>query len=218
MPGLGGGEVPLLGRKRPRSARHRPTPARQRVLHRRARPAQARLRNLSLNAFGVTLAVEGTQQHQTLNFIGSLTQKVLIGGADFVRLQTLGFTMEAAHPLFGKVTLHLPDIDVSPASILKLGPGGLVETWLQSFNATFERRGDAAGPFTFQTLDVAQWQALLPSYPPPPQGTNPDGSPTGGTLFRVQAPIRLGTVAPSGQKTTYAQLQGMNVNQGHLLA
>ncbi|MGV4985785.1 hypothetical protein ACVB8X_06985 [Streptomyces sp. NRAIS4] len=174
--------------------------------------------NLSVNAFGVTLAVEGTQQHQTLNFIGSLVQKVLIGGADFVRLQTLNLAMEAIHPLFGKVTLHLPDVDVSPSSILKTGPGGLVETWLQSFNATFERWGDLAGSFTFQTFDVAHWQAHLSSYPPPPQGMNPDGSPTGGALFHVQAPIRLGTVTPIGGKSTYAQLQGMNVNQGHLLA
>lgn len=29
-------------------------------------------------------------------------------------------------------------------------------------------------------------------FPPPPQGTNPDGSPTGGQLYKLQAPIQLG--------------------------
>ncbi|MGX1885448.1 hypothetical protein [Streptomyces agglomeratus] len=36
----------------------------------------------------------------------------------------------ADDPLFGKVTIRLPDIDVSPASVLNLGPGGLLQTGL----------------------------------------------------------------------------------------
>lgn len=174
--------------------------------------------NLSLNAFGTTLAVNVPPPMPTLNFIGSIVQKVLIGGQDFVRLHTLDFTMEAHHPLFGKITLHLPDVDVTPASILSSSADGLTETWLESFKATFERNGETQGPFIYETLEPAKWVARnLPQYPPPPQGMNPNGSPTGGALFQLQAPIRLGTVSPSGIKTTYAELQGMNVNQGHLV-
>ncbi|MFI5828711.1 hypothetical protein ACIA6C_15930 [Streptomyces sp. NPDC051578] len=172
--------------------------------------------NLSLNAFGATLAVNLPPPLPTLNFIGSMRVKVLAGGADFVRLQTLHLTMAAHHPLFGTVTLRLPDLDVGPLSILKIGPGGITANWNQSMEATFERSGDTEGPFVYETLDPAKWVAHLTHYPPPPQQTNPNGSPTGGALFQLQAPIRLGTVSPTGKKTPYAQLQGMNVNQGQL--
>lgn len=177
-------------------------------------PAIGQTVTVSVNAFATTLAVDLPPPLPTLNFIGSLAQKVLVGGADFVRLQTLDFTLEAFHPLFGKVTLRLPDADVSPASILQLGPGRLTETWLQAFQATFERQGDNPGPFTYQTLEPAKWVAQLAQYPPPPQGTNPDGSPTGGALFQLQAPIRLGTVSSGGAETVYGQFQDMAANQG----
>jgi len=197
----------------------------------RSLPTIGQTINLSLNAFGATLFVNVPPPLPTLNFIGSMVVKTLVGGADFVRLQTLDFTIEAAHPMFGKVTLRLPDIDVSPASVIKIGPSGLVMTLLQSFDATFERSAaldvplpdarqrskDAEGPVTYTTLSPAKWVANLQQFPPPAQGTNPDGSPTGGALYQLQAPIQLGTIDGSGNKTQYAQLQGMNINVGQLL-
>lgn len=176
--------------------------------------------NCSCNAFGATLFVNLPPPLPTLNFIGSIIVKILIGGADFVRLQVLDHTVEAAHPMFGKITIHLPDIDVTPSSILKLGPGGLLQTMLLSFNITFERCGECAGPFTFTTLNPAQLQASMPlgGFPPPAQGTNPDGSPTGGQLYQLVNPISLGVIDSAGTKTEYAQLHGMNINVGQLLA
>ncbi|MGK5626944.1 hypothetical protein [Streptomyces sp. URMC 123] len=51
-----------------------------------------------------------------------------------------GPSVEATHPLFGETTIKLPDVDVSPASILQpTGPGGLVSTMLTTFDITFER-------------------------------------------------------------------------------
>ncbi|GHE11073.1 hypothetical protein GCM10010339_69420 [Streptomyces alanosinicus] len=150
--------------------------------------------NLTANSFGATLVVNLPPPLPRLNFIGSLVQKVMAGGPDFVRLQTLNFTLEPAHAHFGKVTVVLPDNDDSPASTLALGPTGLVETWVQSFTATFQRQADTPGPFTYH------------------------GSPTGGARFELQAPIRLGTVSSNGEKTVDAQIEGMAVNQGQLSA
>ncbi|MEU7219537.1 hypothetical protein [Nocardia iowensis] len=155
-------------------------------------PAIGRTINLDLNGFGGTLIVDQPPPLPTLDFIGSRVVEVRKGGTDFVHLQTLNFTVEAAHPMFGKITARLPDIDTSQDSVLKLGPDGLVETWLQSMDVTFQRCGDCEGPFTFSTLEPARWTARLSQFPPPPQSTNPDGSPTGGTLYRLAEPIRLG--------------------------
>ncbi|TDU67125.1 hypothetical protein EDD91_8158 [Streptomyces sp. KS 21] len=146
---------------------------------------------MAMNAFGTSLVVPLPPPLPRLNFIGSIVVKVLVGGSDFVRLQTLNFTMEALHPLLGKVTLRLPDIDVSPASILQGGPGGLVETWLQSMDMTIERFGDLAGPFTFETTEPAKASGNLAQFPPPPLGTNPDGSPTGGAFLTAAGPIHF---------------------------
>ncbi len=149
--------------------------------------------NCSCNAFGATLLVNLPPPLPTLNFIGSIVVKVAVGGADYVRLQVLDHTVEAAHPLFGKVTIKLPDVDVNAGSILKLtGLGKLVQTMLLSFNITFERCGDCEGPFNFATLEPAKLVANLLKFPPPAQGTNSDGSPTGGQLYGLQAPIKLG--------------------------
>ena len=173
--------------------------------------------NCSCNAFGASLFVNLPSPLPTLNFIGSIVVKVLIGGADFVRLQVLDHTVEAGHPMFGKITIHLPDIDVTPSSVLKLGPGGLLQTLLLSFNITFERCGDCAGPFTFTTLNPAKLQADMVSFPPPAQGTDADGKPTGGQLYKLLEPISLGTISSSGKKTEYAQLRGMDINVGSLI-
>ena len=59
--------------------------------------------------------------------------------------------------------------------------------------------------------------SVLSQFPPPAQGTNPDGSPAGGQLYQLSAPItlRLPGAGPAGQQ--FAQLQGMNINVGKLL-
>lgn len=173
--------------------------------------------NCSCNAFGATLFVNLPPPLPTLNFIGSIVVKVLVGGLDFVRLQVLDHTVEAGHPLFGKITIHLPNIDISPASILSLGTNGLVQQMLLSFNITFEKCGDCPGPFTFTTLNPAKLVANLLNFPPPPQGMSATGAPIGGQLYTLAAPISLGTVN-GNSKTEYAQLQGMNINVGQLLA
>ncbi|MEU4249085.1 twin-arginine translocation signal domain-containing protein [Amycolatopsis sp. NPDC026612] len=174
--------------------------------------------NCSCNAFGATLLVNLPPPLPTLNFIGSIVVKVVVGGADYVRLQVLDHTVEAAHPLFGKVTIKLPDIDVNAASILKLsGLGQLVQTMLLSFNITFERCGDCEGPFNFATLEPAKLVANLLQFPPPAQGTNPDGSPSGGQLYQLQSPIKLGLPGGDSSSPQFAQLQGMNINVGSLV-
>jgi hypothetical protein len=153
-----------------------------------ALPAVGQVVNLSVNVFGAVMTSVLQPAEQTLNFIGSRVAKVLEGGADFVRLQTLDFTIEAGHPTFGKISMRLPDIDVSPASILQLSPNGLTETWYEAPQITFERSGDLVGPFGFSTEKPLKATATMPSWPPPPQSMNPDGSPTGGVLYSTVQP------------------------------
>lgn len=179
--------------------------------------------HLEMSVFGATLAVPLPPPLPRLNFIGSMVVKVLIGGASFVRLQTLNFTMQSFHPLLGNVTLKLPDIDVAPASILAAGPdGGLRHTWIQSMDMTFERFGDLTEPLTFETTQPAKASGTLPAFPPPPQGTNPDGSPTGGAFLTAADPIHfkpknpLPVGLPLGLSAV--QLQWDGVNEGQLLA
>src|SRR5207302_8822704 len=124
--------------------------------------------------------------------------------------------MEAAHPMFGKITIKRAGADASPQSTLHCGPAGLVHTQSLEFTLTFERCGDAAGPFQFSTLAPAKLVANLAAFPPPPQSTNPDGSPVGGQLYQLTAPVSLGVIDSGGQNTEYAQLQGMNINLGRL--
>ncbi|MEV4190916.1 hypothetical protein [Streptomyces toxytricini] len=164
---------------------------------------------LSCIGFGATLVVDLPPPLPKLNFIGSRVVRVEVGGADFVRLRTLNFAMDAEHPLFGKVTLRLPDIASSPDSLLQLTPNGLTETWTQAMALTFQRSGDVEGPFSYETLEPGKWIANHILFPPPPQEMNPDGSSTGGTRYVLQAPIRYGH-----DSTEAAQLRGFDVNQG----
>jgi hypothetical protein len=144
--------------------------------------------NVSINVFGAVMMSTLQPGELTLNFIGSRVAKVLVGGADFVRLQTLDFTIQAAHPLFGKIIMTLPDIDVSPGSILQLTPNGLTETWYETSKITIEKSGDLEGPFELSTEKPLQATATMQSWPPPPQSVNPDGSPTGGALYSAVQP------------------------------
>ncbi|MFE9743127.1 hypothetical protein [Streptomyces sp. NPDC006477] len=161
---------------------------------------------------GATLVVDLPPPLPTLNFTGSRVVRVEVGGADFVRLRTVNFVMDAEHPLFGKVTLRLPDIASSPDSLLQLTPNGLTETWTQSMTLTFQRSGDVEGPFSYETLEPGKWIADHILFPPPPQEMNPGGSSTGGTKYVLQAPIRYGH-----DSTQAGRLHGFDVNQGVIL-
>lgn len=160
---------------------------------------------LTLN--GPDLTAAPTQVHWT----GSRMVEVLTGGVDFVRLQVLRFTAEAIHPQLGKITLTLPDIDMTHSSVLRQEPGGLIEAWLMSFDATFENGT------RLTTLEPAKWTAPHPAFPPPPLQTAPDGTATGGSLYTLASPIRLGTINSNGSKTHLGSLDAFNHFQGSLL-
>jgi hypothetical protein len=169
--------------------------------------------NCDCKAFGATLIVNLPPPLPTLDFRGRIKVKILVGGADFVRLQVLDHTVAASHPMFGAIVITLPTIDISPMSILKLGPGGFLQTMLLSFNISFERCGDCEGPFSFETLSPAKLTANLLNFPPPPQSetTGPGGSPlaTGGQRYTPAGDISLGSGG-----TPFALLRGMNINVG----
>lgn len=148
---------------------------------------------MTMNGFGVTLVVNLPPPLPTLNFIGSRHMQVVEAGADQVRLRTLNFTVEAAHPLFGKITIRMDEEETGPHSILRrVAADRLQETWNQSFRIIFEKCGDCPGPYVLYTREPAEWTAELAEFPPPPQAMNPDGSPTGGALYQLTRPIRLG--------------------------
>lgn len=116
-----------------------------------ALPVVGQTVNLSVSVFGAVMTSSLQSGEQTLNFIGSRVVKALAGGPDFVRLQSLDFTLEAAHPLFGKITMTLPDVDVSPLSTVRLSSSGFTETWYETSKIKFERSGNLPGPFEFQS-------------------------------------------------------------------
>lgn len=193
--------------------------------HRRAAPPLPPIGttiHMSLSIFGASLVVPLPPPLPRLNFIGSTTMEVLVGGVDFVRLQALNFAMEASHPLLGQVTLKLPEIDVSPRGVLAQAPDGLLQTWIQSMVMTFERFGDLVGPLDFQTTQPAKAHGTLLSFPPPPQGTNPDGSPTGGAFLTASGPIPFEPKSPLPPglplDLSAIQLQWKGVNEGEPLA
>lgn len=177
--------------------------------------------NLTLNAFGVPLIPHAPHQHGgTVNLVGSQVVRILAGGADFVRYQLLNFTMKAAHPAYGNITLKLPDIDATPHSTIRLTPDGenLTDTLTVAPMMTLERSGDQEGPFTYDAAEPIVLAATLPSYPPPTQDTNPDGSPTGGALYLSTGPARFTAPGSGGPDAViYIELQDFNVNQGILL-
>ncbi|MGA5558934.1 hypothetical protein [Streptomyces lavendulocolor] len=123
----------------------------------------------------------------TLNFIGRRVVKVMEGGPDFVRLQTLNFQIAAGHPIFGEVIMRLPDIDVSPPSTLRVSSGELTETWIEKPQISFAKAGGTEGPFSFAAEKPLQATATMPDWPPP-EGTNRDGSPTGVLYSADQMP------------------------------
>ncbi|MEU8894900.1 hypothetical protein [Nocardia sp. NPDC048505] len=154
---------------------------------------------LAVTAAGGTLVVNLPPPLPPLRFTGTRVVRVLDGGTDFVSLRVTDFHAEAAHPLFGKVTLRQPEVDPGPQSVLALSPSrlGLIETWHQHLRVTFERCGDCPGPFRFQTLEPAEWTAELQQFPPSALSTGRDGKSAGGAHYRMTRPIRLGRLSPA---------------------
>lgn len=154
--------------------------------------------SVSLYAFGATLVVNLPPPLPRLNLVGSRVMTIEIGGHDFVRERTLDFTMDAVHPLFGKVILQLPNIELSPGSILRFDPRGLVDTWVQPMTIRFDYCGNCEGPITFTTLEPVKLVAgHLTRFPPPPQKVNSQGSLIGGALYQLQSPANFGTSPPA---------------------
>lgn len=166
--------------------------------------------DLSVSVFGAVMTSGLQPGEQTLNFIGSRMVRVMKGGPDYVQLQTINFMIEASHPLFGRITMRLPDVDVSPVSTLRTSPDGFTEIWYASPEIAFDRSGDLAGPFVLSTEKPLESTATLQSWPPPPQaGTNPDGSPAGGVLYSA---VQLPTFTAADMRvdfTTFAPRAGV---------
>ncbi|WP_143531903.1 hypothetical protein [Saccharothrix sp. ALI-22-I] len=125
-----------------------------------------------------------------LNFVGVRRQRVAVGGADHVRLRTLDFEVRASDPVLGEVTLRLPDSGSPPLGRLEdRGDSGLRETWVEAPELVIGRLGDQEGPFVFQAREPFTCTADMEQWPPPPLGTNPDGSPDGGALYALHSPM-----------------------------
>jgi hypothetical protein len=161
----------------------------------------------SCKTFGASLIVNLPPPLPKLDFIGRIRVEVSVGGFDFVRLRVLNHTVRAEHPMFGGITIKLPDIDVSPLSILKfLGPGSLVQTMLLSFDITFDRCGSCEGPFTFKTLEPAKLVGNLTSFPPP----------AGGITYGLQNIIKIGAQDSSGAEALqFARFRDFNTLVSH---
>jgi hypothetical protein len=157
--------------------------------------------------FGASLIVNLPPPLPKLNFIGEITVRVEIGGFDFVRLKVTNHTVRAEHPMFGGITIKLPDLDISPLSILKFaGPGSLIQTMLLSFDITFDKCGNCPGPFTFKTLEPAKLVGNLVSFPPPPTGIT----------YGLQNVIKLGAPNSSGPDAMqFARFRDFNVLVSH---
>lgn len=157
--------------------------------------------------FGATLFVNLPPPLPKLDFVGQIKVRVEVGGFNFVRLKVTNHTVRAEHPLFGGITIKLPDIDISPASILQFnGPGSLIQTMLLSFNITFDKCGPCEGPFTFKTLEPAKLVGNLTSFPPP----------LSGITYGLQNVIKLGAPDSSGADALqFARFKDFNVLVSH---
>ncbi|WP_033429367.1 hypothetical protein [Saccharothrix syringae] len=143
-----------------------------------------------------------------LLFTGTRTVRLVVAGTDRVYLRCVDFALTAQHPDLGAVALGLPGRAQSPDSVLtKDADGRLVETWLQSFALTV---GDGAS--TLATAEPGQWTAHHTRYPPPEVTAEPDGTTSGGAVYTLAAPIRLG--APDDPGTSYGVLEDFHPRQG----
>lgn len=171
---------------------------------------------LSLNVFGATMMVNLPPPLPTLNFLGSRSLKITSVGDGQVGYQTLAFTLQAFHPLFGTITVALPEDGEAGSGTLQMPNGDILDTWHQPMTMTLERCTDCPGPFRFDTVAAARWQGSMPSFPPPAQGTDADGSPTGGVLYQSQEPIGFG-LPGSGAGTQARSRKAHDLGYGHEL-
>lgn len=125
-------------------------------------------------------------------------------------------------PEFSAFTAHESSPAAGSLDALSDGTGLIAETLAMNLTFTFAHNPcqpdtRSAGPVTAVTLEPVKLVANLTSFPPPAQGTNPNGSPTGGAVYTLQSPISIG---PAGDKPTvsaFMQLQRMNIDVGQLL-
>ncbi|MEY9928657.1 hypothetical protein ABH926_003296 [Catenulispora sp. GP43] len=125
-------------------------------------------------------------------------------------------------PAFGKFAAHESAPATGSLNAPAHGSGVIAETLAMNLTLTLGHNPcrpatRSAGPVTARTLEPVKLVADTTSFPPPPQGSNPDGSPTGGVLYSLQSPIKIGL--PGGQPSDpgFMQLQGMNINVGQVL-
>ncbi|GAA2790015.1 hypothetical protein GCM10010441_13980 [Kitasatospora paracochleata] len=148
-------------------------------------------------AFGVTttattLLVDLPPPLPVLTFTGSWSVEITATGSDGCTYRTVDLALDARHPQFGLITLRAPDGEPGTGTLRPQADGGVLDQWGQPLRITFERCGREFGPFRFVSSAPAAWTGTMPAYPPPPPGVNPDGSPTGRTLYRTAGPIRFG--------------------------
>jgi hypothetical protein len=119
----------------------------------------------------VMTSSQGPVQRAVLHFVGRRRQRVMVGAADHVRLETLDFTAQAAHPQFGMITMRVPDIHDRDGGVLKaLGSGQLQETWLVRPTLWFDRWGDMPGPVECTAEGQLALVGSSAQWPPPPPG------------------------------------------------
>ncbi|AXE28302.1 hypothetical protein C0216_33180 (plasmid) [Streptomyces globosus] len=193
-------------------------------------PAVGQTITLGMNAFGATLVVDLPPPLPTLNFIGARTLKVTSASPGRIEYATVSAVLEAAHPLFGKITARIPEEDAIGGGVVHVDSGGgAVDSWHQNWRLTFEKCGDMPGPFSFVSAAEGRWEGRMDSFPPPASGMNTDGSPTGGAPYTSLGTIdfRLpATEAPegdaegplvqplAGSTDIYCRLQDTSINQG----
>ncbi|MGW7452223.1 hypothetical protein [Streptomyces sp. NPDC054787] len=162
-------------------------------------PAIGQRVSCSLHGFGVTLAVALPPPLPTLDFMGARTVEIGPGGADFVRYRVVDFRAVATHPLFGTITCRAPEREDTGSGTLRISGAQLADTWTQPMHVTFDRCGDAEGPYEFITLEPARWTAELIQFPPPLSETGSGASSTLQQSFHLGLPPEhhAGPDAPS---------------------
>lgn len=182
-------------------------------------PGPGTVVTLTEHARGVELVCAGRRVRFDLDGTGTITvgQTHTDAGHPVVDLTTRTESLHGSGPQVGTVTVT----ETTPVT------GSLTE---HSATQPFPAREDmparlrftlqhdpctASEPVVMDTRDTVHLVATVRTFPPPPQGTNPGGSPTGGQLYRLQHPVTLAPrgLAP-GPGTVYARLQGMDINVG----
>ncbi|MFJ8085294.1 hypothetical protein ACIQ6Y_32370 [Streptomyces sp. NPDC096205] len=188
--------------------------------------------SLSLNAYDTTLMVSLPPPLPKVTFTGRRTVEITRVNGPEATYRVTDFSMSGHYPMFGKVSLTAPDNGDTGTGRLQNVNGQIMDTWSQPLMLTFEQCSGHPGPFILATNhQPAQWAARLDQFPPPPQSTNPDGSPAGGALYSPTRAIGftptprhplpaaeecpLSSPVPDGtSEDDRAVLRGMNISQG----